>query len=110
MLSTEDFSLLKKSLLSISPGSNPFKGKVIFINIIIIVSALRNNNTFHNCLKECSICYKILFFKVVRPSKCFHLFCDKCLNKWSKSSNSCPICRSKFTRIISEFVPSPFDF
>ena len=67
MKSNEDFSLLKISLSTISPGSNPFEGILILINIISIVSALRNNKIYKKCLKECPICYTILFFRAVRP-------------------------------------------
>lgn len=36
----------------------------------------------------------------VRPSKCRHIFCRLCLEKWMKSSDKCPYCRVQFKRII----------
>lgn len=31
---------------------------------------------------------------------CDHKFCKKCILKWSKTENTCPQCRKKFTKII----------
>lgn len=31
---------------------------------------------------------------------CFHLFCYVCIENWSKSKATCPLCRTKFTKII----------
>lgn len=31
---------------------------------------------------------------------CFHLFCYVCIENWSKNKTTCPLCRTKFTKII----------
>lgn len=31
---------------------------------------------------------------------CFHLFCYSCIENWSKNKQTCPLCRTKFTKII----------
>lgn len=31
---------------------------------------------------------------------CFHLFCFVCIENWSKSKATCPLCRTKFSKII----------
>ena len=35
-----------------------------------------------------------------KPDNCMHLFCRKCLEKWSNLRKQCPLCRKKFTNII----------
>lgn len=31
---------------------------------------------------------------------CKHSFCFKCIHKWSKTNNTCPLCRKEFRRLI----------
>lgn len=31
---------------------------------------------------------------------CQHTFCFKCINQWSKESNTCPLCRKRFYKLI----------
>lgn len=31
---------------------------------------------------------------------CFHLFCYSCIENWTKNKATCPLCRTKFTKII----------
>lgn len=56
-----------------------------------------NSNQNNNDI-VCSICLE-------KPSplaninKCTHIFCFDCILKWSKISNTCPMCKSKFTKI-----------
>ena len=35
-----------------------------------------------------------------RPSSCMHVFCLKCLLKWTKMSNTCPVCKTPFLALI----------
>lgn len=48
----------------------------------------------------CSIC-----LSDIKPAQratinsCDHVYCKKCINKWSKTENSCPQCRAQFTEI-----------
>jgi hypothetical protein len=51
-------------------------------------------------LKEnkCIICYEEFINgdeKMTVP--CFHIFHPKCIDKWFKNHNSCPICKTEFT-------------
>jgi len=45
----------------------------------------------------CSICLKTPRNKA--SIGCSHEFCRKCIVKWSKTENSCPICRQEFTYV-----------
>lgn len=42
----------------------------------------------------CSICFNS--FKHPKKLQCSHVFCYNCINKWSKTSDKCPICRINF--------------
>jgi hypothetical protein len=45
---------------------------------------------------ECSICFdKFKKGQYKRELNCKHDFHKKCIDKWSKENNSCPICRSE---------------
>ncbi|DAC80288.1 TPA_asm: oncoid [Bos-associated insect adintovirus] len=48
----------------------------------------------------CSICLEIFILPVVL--NCSHVFCNYCVCKWRKSSNTCPLCR----QIIQQISPS----
>lgn len=50
---------------------------------------------------ECVICLESKA-KSAALDKCKHDFCKKCILNWAKSSSECPICKSSFTKIISE--------
>ena len=53
-----------------------------------------------NCF-ECSVC---LFGKSKRQKltlNCGHSFCKSCIDTWTKTNNSCPLCRKP---ILDEFV------
>jgi hypothetical protein len=46
--------------------------------------------------QDCSICIdKLLPGEYKRELKCSHVFHKKCIDKWTKSEFSCPVCRSK---------------
>lgn len=48
----------------------------------------------------CIICFEELNqLKKGTLENCTHEFCLKCITDWSKEKNSCPICRTKFTKI-----------
>ena len=48
---------------------------------------------------KCPICYRMIF-AAKKPSNCSHIFCNICLDIWKEQSNTCPICRTYFSRII----------
>jgi len=43
---------------------------------------------------NCSICYEKLEKPVMEPS-CQNIFCGKCILRWFKTDNNCPLCRKK---------------
>ena len=51
---------------------------------------------FAKFLKEthytCPICFDNI--KNTITTKCNHIFCNSCLNKWLDNNNSCPLCRT----------------
>ncbi|CAG9762977.1 unnamed protein product [Ceutorhynchus assimilis] len=49
--------------------------------------------------EKCSICLTKLRKYVASPKNCRHLFCLGCLKRWSRTQNTCPICRRRFSRI-----------
>lgn len=40
---------------------------------------------------------------------CFHLFCYVCIENWTKNKATCPLCRTKFTKIIYN-IKSPTNY
>lgn len=51
----------------------------------------------------CVICYEDVELKNVETTECGHKFCKKCLTKWKKTKNTCPMCR----RNIKKSEPEP---
>ncbi len=49
--------------------------------------------------KQCSVCLEDIQNRCVTNS-CRHEFCFKCLKKWSKEKNYCPLCRAVYSQII----------
>ena len=57
-------------------------------------------NLNHHKSEICPICLK----EPIRPTKtniCKHIFCYTCIKEWAKIKNVCPMCRMKFTKILS---------
>ncbi|CAI2382844.1 unnamed protein product [Moneuplotes crassus] len=61
---------------------------------------LQPENPILKVTKECCICLDLPKTKKCKPSICDHLFCLPCLQNWCKRTNSCPLCKIKFTEII----------
>jgi len=47
---------------------------------------------------ECGICLDVIKEQGVLNS-CKHLFCFSCIEKWSKTSNTCPMCKVRFKHL-----------
>jgi len=56
-------------------------------------------NSFIN--SSCIICYNELKDPVLFPC-CHNIFCGKCIMKWHKTNDSCPLCRTKidFSKLV----------
>ena len=46
---------------------------------------------------NCSVCYETKAAKTKALLPCGHEFCKRCIDKWRKQNNSCPLCRKTFT-------------
>ncbi len=46
-------------------------------------------------IKTSNICSICLTFECNRITKCTHLFCKDCINKWTNIQPTCPTCRTK---------------
>lgn len=44
--------------------------------------------------QECPICYNEFPLKVMVRTSCCHIFCRRCIGRYSLSSDSCPSCRN----------------
>jgi hypothetical protein len=49
-------------------------------------------------IEECSICISNVDDEI-KLSNCAHVFCKKCICKWSVDNHSCPNCRTSFSAI-----------
>ncbi|XP_024086370.1 PHD and RING finger domain-containing protein 1 isoform X3 [Cimex lectularius] len=56
-------------------------------------------NSSDNDGDRCIICFKNLRPPLAKPLNCNHNFHPECLSTWSKTSNTCPIDRVKYTAI-----------
>lgn len=50
--------------------------------------------------KECVVCYETTE-KIFKTSCCHNVYCKECITSWSKSKNSCPMCRKQLISITS---------
>ena len=57
---------------------------------------------FRRKAESCGICYNLIEIQG-KLSSCTHLFCHKCIKRWSRTENTCPLCRGRFDWI--ERVP-----
>ncbi|CAM9261576.1 unnamed protein product, partial [Discosporangium mesarthrocarpum] len=48
--------------------------------------------------ESCSICLSVPTNRGVIP--CGHGFCFACILTWSKTENTCPLCKGRFTTIV----------
>lgn len=51
---------------------------------------------------ECSICMKKINYTNKKVVPCNHVFHKKCIHKWAKINNTCPLCRKEH---IIDFIP-----
>lgn len=49
----------------------------------------------HKGCFECTICYCHKNVRERHETKCGHVFCKTCINKWTEKNDTCPICRCK---------------
>lgn len=86
------FSNILPSFMTSAPKNSPlFSTKSLSSKEILLISQIISN---------CSICLK----KMKKPCKldsCDHIFCLACINKMTKFSDKCPMCRSKFEYVIN---------
>jgi hypothetical protein len=64
---------------------------------IEIVNVYKNRNGYKKCKEEteCSICIDtIKLTEYERSLGCLHKFHKKCIDKWKKTMDTCPVCRS----------------
>eukprot|EP00347_Sterkiella_histriomuscorum_P017605 403348700 len=43
---------------------------------------------------RCTVCLEDIHFKA-QPNECVHIFCQSCIQAWTKFSNLCPLCKSE---------------
>jgi len=48
--------------------------------------------------KTCAICYDVLNTSNCVATECKHHFCNKCFFKWLRESDTCPMCRTSYTK------------
>jgi hypothetical protein len=59
-----------------------------------------NEQNNSNDTKICAICMEESKLNSNIDS-CKHEFCKICIKKWSKSENTCPICKKRFKQILT---------
>ena len=51
---------------------------------------------FQHILNQCSICMENMSRPTTRTLGCEHTFHTRCLERWKRSSRTCPMCRAPF--------------
>ena len=49
---------------------------------------------------QCGICLNSYSENLGLPVSCSHVFCFECISKWTKITNSCPTCKSRFQKLL----------
>jgi len=52
--------------------------------------------------RECQVCYDRVEDRTY-TNGCLHSFCYECIKEWSLNTNTCPLCRTSFTRLRHNF-------
>jgi hypothetical protein len=61
----------------------------------------KRKKVFTKAIIECPICLdKIKKKEVTTTNKCFHKFCLLCIKEWSKTKETCPLCRIPYEWLI----------
>ena len=56
-----------------------------------------NTKSTQTLQEECSICYcEIDTIKNISVTSCNHTFCFTCITRWTRSHDTCPVCRFNF--------------
>lgn len=54
--------------------------------------------------EDCSICFECKEDKKLKYLSCKHSFHVKCINKWLKKNDTCPLCRTPVAMTIDEMI------
>lgn len=65
------------------------------------VFAVVNDDNLPGIAKKCLCCLDFLKDKseVVRIEDCMHEMCAECFGRWKRLKETCPLCRTKITKI-----------
>lgn len=50
-------------------------------------------------MEDCGICFSDDYEFSAKLNSCDHRFCFACISKWGESSNTCPQCKRRFTKL-----------
>ena len=63
-------------------------------------ASLKEDHLFSSSDEKCSICLEDpAQNELAKVDKCAHLYCFSCIEKWAERENSCPLCKTRFTKI-----------
>jgi len=77
-------------------------------NITVPSVVINENETEKKAEEEiqCGICFEKLEIQGILDS-CQHLFCFLCIEHWSKTSNTCPMCKARFRQLTKKDLSKP---
>ena len=82
-------------------NANPFINSNLYFNLFFLLIDNLNNSYLNKFIDNDKIC-PICLSKANIPcnlDNCSHIFCFRCITKWSKLSFKCPCCRKNFKKI-----------
>lgn len=57
---------------------------------------LQGNCAQHSTLTSCPVCFSQLTEGTSRTLPCSHVFHTRCIDRWKRTSSTCPMCRAPF--------------
>lgn len=57
--------------------------------------------------ENCPICLEDITDDTIRITSCQHNFHNECLTQWTRTNNSCPLCRTQFNGPVNNDESTP---
>jgi hypothetical protein len=94
----------------LATGEQPFSSKRRRIERVedLEMPSTEQSTPIEPLMEKCGVCLDFILNKA-SINNCRHIFCSECIQLWSKVTNTCPLCKARFSEIITtDFVSQEF--